>query len=177
MCIRDSYGVILAIATRFGTDGITLSEIFSQRYNYKEKVGRLEDVRSMKMWITNYINWVMDYSVGKIDAMETNVITKAKRYLADHYDDAELTLAKVAEHVGLSEKYFTNRFTKETGETFSNYLTQLRIQKARELLRTTTFKSYEIGEMVGYRNAEHFTRMFKKETGCTPAQYRKQGEQ
>lgn len=171
------YGVILAIATRFGTDGITLSEIFSQRYNYKEKVGRLEDVRSMKMWITNYINWVMDYSVGKIDAMETNVITKAKRYLADHYDDAELTLAKVAEHVGLSEKYFTNRFTKETGETFSNYLTQLRIQKARELLRTTTFKSYEIGEMVGYRNAEHFTRMFKKETGCTPAQYRKQGEQ
>ena len=171
------YGVILAIATRFGTDGITLSEIFSQRYNYKEKVGRLEDVRSMKMWITNYINWIMGYSVGKIDAMETNVITKAKRYLADHYDDAELTLAKVAEHVGLSEKYFTNRFTKETGETFSNYLTQLRIQKARELLRTTTFKSYEIGEMVGYRNAEHFTRMFKKETGCTPAQYRKQGEQ
>ena len=91
--------MILAIATRVGTDGITLSEIFSQRYNYKEKVGRLEDVRSMKMWITNYINWVMDYSVGKIDAMETNVITKAKRYLADHYDDAELTLAKVAEHV------------------------------------------------------------------------------
>ena len=154
----------------------TLSEIFSQRYNYKEKVGRLEDVRSMKMWITNYINWVMDYSVGKIDAIETNVIVKAKRYLADHYDDAELTLFQVAEHVGLSEKYFTNRFTKETGETFSNYLTQLRIQKAKELLRTTTFKSYEIGEMVGYRNAEHFTRMFKKEAGCTPAQYRKQGE-
>ena len=47
---------------------------------------------------------------------------------------------------------------------------------AKELLRTTTFKSYEIGEMVGYRNAEHFTRMFKKEAGCTPAQYRKQGE-
>lgn len=170
------FAVIIAIASRFGTDGITLSEIFSQRYNYKEKVGRLEDVRSMKMWITNYINWVMDYSVGKIDAIETNVIVKAKRYLADHYDDAELTLFQVAEHVGLSEKYFTNRFTKETGETFSNYLTQLRIQKAKELLRTTTFKSYEIGEMVGYRNAEHFTRMFKKEAGCTPAQYRKQGE-
>lgn len=170
------FAVIIAIASRFGTDGITLSEIFSQRYNYKEKVGRLEDVRSMKMWITNYINWVMDYSVGKIDAIETNVIVKAKRYLADHYDDAELTLSQVAEHVGLSEKYFTNRFTKETGETFSNYLTQLRIQKAKELLRTTTFKSYEIGEMVGYRNAEHFTRMFKKEAGCTPAQYRKQGE-
>lgn len=171
------YGVLLAIAIRFGADGITLSEIFGHSYNYKEKVERLEDIRSMKMWITNYLNWVMDYSTSKIDAMETNVIVKAKRYLADHYDNAELTLSKVAEHVGLSEKYFTNRFTKETGETFSNYLTQLRIQNAKELLRTTTFRSYEIGEMVGYRNAEHFTRMFKKETGYTPAQYRKQATQ
>lgn len=93
------------------------------------------------------------------------MITKAKRYLADHYDDAELTLAKVAEHVGLSEKYFTNRFTKETGETFSNYLTQLRIQKARELLRTTTFKSYEIGRNGGLPECGALTRMFKKETG------------
>ena len=73
---------------------LPLSEIFSQRYNYKEKVGRLEDVRSMKMWITNYINWVMDYSVGKIDAMETNVITKAKRYLAVAMTMRKLTLPK-----------------------------------------------------------------------------------
>lgn len=168
------YAVILAIATRFAADGISLFDIFHQEYNYEEKTARLEDVRSMKMWITNYVNWVMDYSAGKVDAMETNVIVKAKRYMADHYDDAELTLSKVAEQVGLSEKYFTNRFTKETGETFSTYLTQLRIQKAKELLRTTNFKIYEIGEMAGYRNAEHFARMFKKETGCTPAQFRKQ---
>ena len=126
------------------------------------------------MWITNYINWVMDYSISKIDTIETDVVIKAKHYLADHYENEKLTLSEVAQYVGLSEKYFTNRFSKETGETFSNYLTQLRIQKAKELLRTTTFKSYEIGEMVGYRNAEHFTRMFKKETGYTPAQYRKQ---
>ena len=171
---ENVFAVILAIASRFANDGIALSDIFGQRYNYKEKVERLEDSRGMKMWITNYINWVMDYSMSKIDTIETDVVIKAKHYLADHYDDENLTLAEVAQYVGLSEKYFTNRFSKETGETFSNYLTQLRIQKAKELLRTTTFKSYEIGEMVGYRNAEHFTRMFKKETGCTPAQYRKQ---
>lgn len=174
-CAEENiFAVIAAIASRFESDGISLSDIFGQTYNYKEKVDRLEDIRSMKMWITNYINWVMDYSVSKIDTIETDMTVKAKRYLADHYDDENLTLAEVAQYVGLSEKYFTNRFSKETGETFSNYLTQLRIQKAKELLRTTTFKSYEIGEMVGYRNAEHFTRMFKKETGCTPAQFRKQ---
>ena len=171
---ENIFAVIIAIAARFGNDGITLSEIFGQKYNYIEKVDRLEDTRNMKMWITNYINWVMDYSVSKIGSIETNITVKAKRYMADHYDDETLTLAQVAEYVGLSEKYFTNRFTKETGETFSAYLTELRIQKAKELLRTTTFKNYEISEMVGYHNAEHFTRMFKKEVGCTPSQYRKQ---
>ena len=171
---ENIFAVIIAIAARFGNDGITLSDIFGQKYNYIEKVDRLEDTRNMKMWITNYINWVMDYSVSKIGSIETNITVKAKRYMADHYDDETLTLAQVAEYVGLSEKYFTNRFTKETGETFSAYLTELRIQKAKELLRTTTFKNYEISEMVGYHNAEHFTRMFKKEVGCTPSQYRKQ---
>ena len=98
---------------------------------------------------------------------------RAKRYIADHYEDAQLSLSMVAEYVGLNEKYFTNRFTKETGETFSGYLKDLRMQKAQELLRTTSFKIYEISEMVGYHNAEHFTRMFKKVNGVSTAQYRK----
>ena len=100
-------------------------------------------------------------------------IVRAKRYMADHYEDCDLSLPKVAEHVGLNEKYFTNRFTKETGENFSSYLTALRMQKAKELLKTTTFKVYEISEMVGYHNVEHFNRMFKKLNGITPARYRK----
>lgn len=79
----------------------------------------------------------------------------------------------MAEYVGLNEKYFTNRFTKEAGETFSEYLTGIRVQKAKELLRTTSFKVYEVAEMVGYNNVEHFNRMFKKVTGQSPTKYRK----
>lgn len=82
-------------------------------------------------------------------------------------------LSEVAEHVELNEKYFTNRFTKEAGETFSSYLTALRMQKAKELLKTTTFKVYEISEMTGYHSVEHFNRVFKKLNGVTPAKYRK----
>ncbi|MGN0335193.1 MAG: helix-turn-helix domain-containing protein [Lachnospiraceae bacterium] len=73
----------------------------------------------------------------------------------------------------LNEKYFTNKFTKEAGETFSDYLTGLRMQKAKELLRTTGFKVYEVAEMSGYKNVSHFNRMFKKVTGISPVQYRK----
>lgn len=131
------------------------------------------EIRSLKLWLTNYFAWIMDYSASKLNVTETDVIVKAKRYMADNYEDAELSLSKVAEYVELNEKYFTNRFTRETGETFSSYLTALRMQKAKELLKTTTFKVYEISEMVGYHNVEHFNRMFKKLNDITPAQYRK----
>lgn len=164
---------ILAIATRFSADNANFSDLFGQKYDYIEKLKRLEDIRSLKLWVTNYFAWIMDYSASKLNVSETDVIIKAKHYIADHFDDAELSLAKVAEYVGLNEKYFANRFSKEAGETFLTYLTGLRMQKAKELLKTTTFKVYEIAELVGYHNVEHFNRVFKKLNDITPAQYRK----
>ncbi len=165
--------LILAIANTFSQDNASFSEVFGQQNNYMEKVGRIGEVRSMKLWLTNYCAWILDYSAAKLKVSETDVIVRAKRYIAEHCEESSLTLTEVAEYVGLNEKYFTNRFTKETGETFSAYLTALRMQKAKELLKTTTFKIYEISEMVGYRNVEHFNRVFKKENNITPAQYRK----
>lgn len=164
---------ILAIGLRLSEDHLELEDLFGQRYRYREKVERNEDIRSLKLWLTNFFAWIMDYTASRLYVSETDVIIKAKRYMADHYEDAELSLSQVAEYVELNEKYFTNRFTKETGETFSSYLTALRMQKAKELLRTTSFKVYEISEMVGYHNVEHFNRVFKKMNKVTPASYRK----
>ncbi len=167
------YACILALGIRFQEDNICLSDLFGQQYNYIEKIERIEDIRSMKLWITNYFAWIMDHTASKLNVSKTDVIVKAKRYIADHYEEADLSLTRVAEYVGLNEKYFTNRFTKESGETFSTYITELRIQKSKELLKNTSFKVYEIAEMVGYYNVEHFNRMFKKLNGISPAQYRK----
>lgn len=170
------YAVILAIGKRFSAEHSKFADIFGQQYNYVDKLSRLGELRNLKLWLTNYFAWIMDYSASKLNVYQTDVIVKAKRYIADHYEDADLSLNQVGEYVGLNEKYFTNRFTKETGETFSSYLTGLRMQKARELLKTTNFKIYEIAAMVGYHNVEHFNRMFKKLNGITPAQFRKGGK-
>ncbi|ROR30562.1 AraC-like DNA-binding protein [Mobilisporobacter senegalensis] len=167
------YAAILAIGDRFNRDNISFSDVFGKQYDYIEKINRIEDARSLKLWTTNYFSWIVDYSATKLSVSKTDAIVKAKRYLADNYEDGEMSLKRVAEYVGLNEKYFTNRFTKETGETFSSYLTGLRIQKSQELLKTTNFKVYEIAEMVGYYNVEHFNRMFKKLNGISPARYRK----
>lgn len=167
------YAAILAIGIRFSRDNHNFTDVFGHEYDYFQKIERIEDAKCMKLWLTNYFAWIMDYSASKLNVMETDMVVKAKRFIADHYEDAELSLNVVAEYVGLNEKYFTNRFSKETGETFSSYLTELRIQKARELLKSTNFKVYEIAEMVGYYNVEHFNRTFKKLNNISPAQYRK----
>lgn len=165
--------LILAIGERFGRDHCSLEDIFGQRYDYQEKLGRIADEKSLKMWLANYLAWILDYTASRMEKGQADVIVRTKRYVIAHYMDLAFSLGEAAEYAGLSEKYLTHRFTQEAGETFSEYLTGVRIQKARELLRSTSFKIYEIAEMVGYNNAEHFNRMFKKTVGMTPSQYRK----
>lgn len=170
---QEALAVILAVGQCFSMENARFVHVFGQRFDYPEKMERIADARSLKLWLTNYFAWIMDYSASRLRISEEDVILRAKRYIADHCEEADLSLADVAGYAGLNEKYFSNRFTRETGETFSSYLTALRMQKARELLKSTSFKVYEISEMSGYHSVEHFNRVFKKMNGVTPAQYRK----
>ena len=69
---------------------------------------------------------------------------------------------------------FSTVFAQETGQTFTEYLTSLRIARARELLRTTDLRSSQIAFEVGYNDAHYFSYLFKKNTGLTPSEYRRQ---
>lgn len=164
---------VLETAREFIRADADFFDIFGQEIDYFKKIGRIEDLRSLRLWVTNYFSWIIEYSRNRLDMTGADAVTRAKSYLAEHYQEADLSLKRVAAYVDLSEKYFTTKFTKECGETFLSYLTALRLQKAKELIRTTTFKMYEIAEMVGYNNPEHFNRTFKKAEGVSPAQYRK----
>ena len=166
-------GIIVAAGRRAEQSNDSIVKIFGKQYNYIDKIMRMKEERSIRMWIINFLNWILDYSASKLDVKENDMIVLAKRYMQDNYDNPNLTLNDVAAHVELNEKYFSNRFTKEAGENVSSYLTGIRMQKAKELLKTTNFKVYEIAEMVGYHNVEHFNRVFKKMFEISPTQYRK----
>lgn len=88
----------------------------------------------------------------------------------------ELSLAEIAEYVGMNESYLSNLFKKETGQSITEYLNSIRIKKAKELIRQTNDKNYEIGEKVGFINASYFSTIFKKETGMTIQEYRRQNQ-
>ena len=99
-------------------------------------------------------------------------VMNARRYLAKHFTDPNLMLQDAAKAAGMSASRFSTVFAQETGMTFTEYLTGLRIAKAKELLRATTLRSSEIGTAVGYSDRHYFSYLFKKTTGMTPSEVR-----
>ena len=101
-------------------------------------------------------------------------VGRARSFLSKRYSDPNLMLRDVAGEVGMSQSHFSTVFAQETGLTFTQYLTALRIGKAKELLTATAMRSSEIAFAVGYNDAHYFSYMFKKQTGVTPSEYRKE---
>lgn len=83
-----------------------------------------------------------------------------------------ITLDQIAASVGLSPTYFSDLFTRENGISFAESLAQLRIEKAKELLASTWLRVSEIGEIVGYSNANYFAKVFRRYTGSRPSDFR-----
>ena len=100
---------------------------------------------------------------------------RAKLYLADHFMDSSLMLQDVANAVGMSNSRFSTLFAQECGKTFTEYLTWLRLEKAKELLGSRgDLHTYQVAEQVGYNDAHYFSYLFKKNVGMTPGEYRQQ---
>lgn len=98
-------------------------------------------------------------------------IQKAMEYVREHYGE-QLTLGEVADELGVSSYYLSRIFKKESGLNFVDYLTEIRMKKAKELLRQVEYKTYEVADLVGINDAFYFSKLFKKYTGMTPTEYK-----
>lgn len=99
---------------------------------------------------------------------------KAKHFIKNNFQDAALNLKSIADHVNVSPCHFSVIFKKKTGQTYIQYLTDTRINKAKELLLNSDMKVYEVSYEVGYENPTYFSTLFKKITGIAPFDYKKQ---
>lgn len=117
--------------------------------------------------------------IGEISAFQklqytkdSRYISQAKEYIHDHLDQ-NITLNEVAEMLYINPSYFSTLFKKETGETFSNYITQTRIGRSKELLRDLKYSISEVSAMVGYQDSKYFSKVFQKTVGIKPSKFRK----
>jgi two-component system response regulator YesN len=101
----------------------------------------------------------------------SSVIDRARDYIMAHYKK-DISLDDVSREVDISPYYFSKIFKEATGENFIEYLTNLRIEKAKELRDNTEMRMKEICLEVGYSNPNYFSRIFKKSVGVSPTEYK-----
>ena len=102
---------------------------------------------------------------------KTKYVREAMEFIRLHYNDPDISVGTVADHLDISEGYLSHTFKKETGLSPLNYLTQYRIHRAMELLRDCRLRVYEVAEKVGYQDIAYFSSTFKKLTGQSPSDF------
>ncbi|MGG1519312.1 response regulator [Paenibacillus oryzisoli] len=140
------------------------SAIFSEVYN-KRDAAELQDMMQA------FFSRLTDYFSLKHSQKNSHTIKKIKDIIAQKYME-NLTIARLSEEVFLSPNYISLIFKQETGENITEYVTKVRMEAAKELLKDNDLKILEVAEMVGYENATYFSTVFKKYTGIHPQKYR-----
>ena len=101
------------------------------------------------------------------------IIVQAQEYIRKNYADENFSIDQLSEHLVISKSYLSKLFKDETGETVWNFVIQLRIAKAKEMLVNTNCTNFEITKAIGYISEYHFSRVFKKNVGVSPSTYKK----
>lgn len=153
--------------------GIRWDDLEQELQHPFEYLKSLETLEETKNWLNRICSNLHGqlHGMAKADVSYSSVVATAKQFLDLHYME-DVNLALISEMVGVSESYLSKQFTKEVGSNFIQYLTNLRIEESKRLMKKKGFKITDIAESVGYLNVEHFSRMFKKTTGCSPKLYR-----
>ena len=107
----------------------------------------------------------------KASEKSLGAVEAAKTYIQNNYSK-DISLDEVSQAVNISPYYFSKIFKEDVGEGFVEYLTKIRMEKAKELLTTTEYSMKEICSMVGYADPNYFSRSFKKNVGVTPTEYK-----
>jgi two-component system response regulator YesN len=119
-------------------------------------------------FVTDLLSVVSEYK----PSMNNALIKKACEYVLEHIEE-EITLSTIANYLNISKNYFCSLFKQEIGYNFLEYVTKVKMEWAKRLLKDSGFKTYEVSEMLGYRESSYFSRLFRKYTGYSPAEYKK----
>jgi two-component system response regulator YesN len=148
--------------------GMTYS--FENRQDYLDTINNISSFEELKKWFIDKIVEACTNIITKKKEHSNKCIEKAKDYIQKNYK-RDISLEEVSKYVDISLYYFSKLFKDVVGENFIDYLTNIRIEKAKELL-VTDMNIKEVAIEVGYKDSNYFSRIFKKCVGVTPSEYR-----
>lgn len=172
--IMDAYIVMMSFCEKIeGIEG----EMQAQSEELKNSMKTIQTLEEIK----NYIRMLLKKIIGVRDTISgrrySDIIEIAKDQIRKTYMSDEISLNTIAAEVGMSPSYFSSIFSKEMGKTFVEYLTEIRMDRAKELLMCSSMKTSEIGYEVGYKDPHYFSYIFKKTQNCTPKKFRARGKE
>ena len=160
---------ILRAETIAYENGLTYN--IEDRRDYLPKVMQAADAEELWDWFSERIVFSATSISEKKTESTSDVVEASKAYIEANYTK-NITLDDLSMAVNISSYYLSRIFKETTGENFIDYLTKLRIERAKELLATTQYSMKEIGSMSGYPDPNYFSKIFKKSVGMTPTEYR-----
>jgi len=144
---------------------------FRSREDYLPTLLKLEDFGQIRTWFLDKVTTACDWVSQRKERQTDSVVDKAQKYIEENFG-RDISLDEVSRIVDISPFYFSKLFKEGTGTTFIDYLTNIRIQKACQLIEEGELSMKEIGMTVGYADPNYFSRTFKKKMGVTPTDYR-----
>ena len=168
-------GLTMLAAIRSEFPEIQMSVLTAYReFDYARQVEELKDaVRQMAARLDAAAKPAEESGEDETVREAGNYLVKAAlAYIREHCTEQHLSLGEVAEHVYVSQWHLSKLLNRETGQSFFDLLSGMRISRAKELLADPAIRIHEIAEKTGFSDVAHFSRSFKKTAGCTPGEYR-----
>lgn len=148
---------------------------FNDFSSYLEKIIEADTKKDLSAAALDIFIQIVAYLNNKQMLNKKQEIKQALKSIEENYHNNQLTLSDVSADVGLSLYYFSHLFKREMGESFITYLNKVRINKAKELLLSTSLNIAETCYQVGYNDPNYFTRVFKEYEGVTPSEFKRKG--
>ncbi|OAS89230.1 response regulator [Metabacillus litoralis] len=168
LCFKWAINLLEYIENEF-----ELTNPVGERHEIYEKLNSLDSLDEMKAWLRRLASQMTDMLNNHKISYNDKLIMELKSYLKTHFREP-IVLEELGEHFYKSPAYLCSLFSRSAGKTIFEYITILRMNSAKELLRTSNYKVSEIATKVGYENDKYFYQVFKKNIGITPSQYRSQ---